>query len=285
MPPKAVIKFSAFFMKRAAFFEKLMPYLQLDLDRADMKISTRKYLAMCITSNVFMFVFLTIVLTLFMFKISNPIFGVLLAIVIVAGVFFMQISYPKVLAGKRIRRLNSDLLAALRAVMIQLNSSVPLFEALVIISNQEFGEVSSEFRTVVKEINAGTPQINALETMALKNPSPYFRRTIWQIINGMKEEASINDILKNVIKNLTKEQIIQIEKYGSQLNPLAMFYMMGAVILPTLGITFLIIIISFVQFEEALVKLLFYALLGFVVFFQTMFSGIVKTKRPTLLGD
>ena len=57
MPPKAVIKFSAFFMKRAAFFEKLMPYLQLDLDRADMKISTRKYLAMCITSNVFMFVF------------------------------------------------------------------------------------------------------------------------------------------------------------------------------------------------------------------------------------
>jgi hypothetical protein len=101
----------------------------------------------------------------------------------------------------------------------------------------------------------------------------------------MKEGASINDILKNVIKNLTKEQIIQIEKYGSELNPLAMFYMMGAVIMPTLGITFLIIIISFIQIEESLVKLLFYSLLGFVVFFQTMFSGIVKTKRPTLLGD
>jgi Flp pilus assembly protein TadB len=285
MPPKALVKFSSLFMKRAAFFEKLMPYLQLDLDRADMKISTRKFLAMCITSNVFMFVFLAIVLTLFMLKIGNGIYGVLMAIVIVLGVFFMQVSYPKVLAGKRIRRLNSDLLAALRAVMIQLNSSVPLFEALVIISNQEFGEVSHEFRTVVKEINAGTPQIRALESMALKNPSPYFRRTIWQIINGMKEGASINDILKNVIKNLTKEQIIQIEKYGSELNPLAMFYMMGAVIMPTLGITFLIIIISFIQIEESLVKLLFYSLLGFVVFFQTMFSGIVKTKRPTLLGD
>ena len=61
--------------------------------------------------------------------------------------------------------------------------------------------------------------------------------------------------------------------------------MMGAVIMPTLGITFLIIIISFIQIEESLVKLLFYSLLGFVVFFQTMFSGIVKTKRPTLLGD
>ena len=46
------------------------------------------------------------------------------------------------------------------------------------------------------------PQIEALETMTLKNPSPYFRRTLWQIINAMKEGAASAEVMSNVITNL-----------------------------------------------------------------------------------
>ena len=64
-----------------------------------------------------------------------------------------------------------------------------------------------------------------------------------------------------------------------------MFYMMGAVILPVLVIVFVIILTSFLNLEEALSKLIFFSVMGFVLFFQFMFSGIVKQKRPSLLGD
>src|SRR3989344_5719407 len=197
----------------------------------------------------------------------------------------MQLKYPGVRGYKRVRKLDADLLGSLRALMIQLDAGVPLYEAMVIVSRQNFGEVSIEFQKVVKQINTGVSQINALEDLALKNPSPYFRRAIWQIMNGMKQGADINPVIKGVVTDLGKEQIIQIEKYGSQLSPLAMFYMMGAVILPALGTTFIIVLSGFLSLDQSLIKLVLWGLLVFIAFFQLMFSGTIKTKRPSLLGE
>lgn len=279
------MKFSDHLMEPAGKLNKLYPYLGLELDRANMQVTAKRYLAMCIVATFFLFVFLAVALTIFLIKIDHPFLGVILALVFSVLILFFQINYPKVAAGKRIRRLDADLLGALRALMIQLSSGVPMFDAMVIISRQEFGEVSKELREVVKKINAGVPQTDALETMALRNPSPYFRRAIWQLVSAMKEGATIKNVIVYVISDLTKEQIIQIERYGAQLNPLAMFYMMGAVILPVLVITFAIVVTSFLQLEEFLIKVIFFCILGFVCFFQLMFSGIVKTKRPSLLGE
>ncbi|MBI4153022.1 type II secretion system F family protein [Candidatus Woesearchaeota archaeon] len=285
IPPRMLAKLSIYVMGWANALSKFFPYLQLEIDRTDLKVEAKRYLAMCIVASLFLFVILSVVLTLFLVKIEMYFLGVVVAFLFSLMAIFMQLNYPKVLAHRRIRKLDADLLAALRAIMIQLNSGVPLFESLVITSKQEFGEVSKELEKAVKQINAGVSQLNALETLALKNPSPYFRRSIWQIMNGMKEGANINEVMGNVIANLTKEQIIQIEKYGSQLSPIAMFYMMGAVIIPALGITFLIVLSSFIKMDDVLVKILFFGLLAFIVFFQIMSSGIIKTKRPSLLGD
>lgn len=285
LPPKLLTKLSDRFMGLGNFLSKLFPFIQLELDRANFDIETKRYLAMCLVANLFLSLFTGFFLVLFLSKIEKLYLGIIIAFVFFIIIFFMQLNYPKLVSSRRVRKLDTDLLSGLRAIMIQLNSGVPLFEAIVIISNQEFGEVSKEFKKAVKRINAGVPQIQSLEDMALKNPSPYFRRALWQIINGMKEGATIKDVIGNVITNLTKEQVIQIEKYGSQLKPFAMFYMMGAVIMPTLSITFLIVITSFINLEPFLVKLIFWSLLVFVVFLQIMFAGVLKTKRPSLLGE
>jgi len=285
LPPKVLKRVSNLFMGFAEKLNKAFPYLQLELDRSVMKIDSRRYLAMSLTASTFLLIFLSIFLAIILSKTNQSGLGIFIAILFTFFIFFTQLNYPKVVSNRRIRKLDADLLAALRAVTIQLDSGVPLFEALTAISKQKFGEVSKEFSKAVRQINAGVPQVEALEKVAVENPSPYFRRALWQIINGMKEGATINKVLKTVIDNLNKEQIIQIEQYGSRLNPLAMFYMMGAVILPALGVTFLLVIASFIGLNEFTIKSAFIGLLVFVVFFQFMFSGIIKTKRPSLLGE
>ncbi len=285
LPRNVLLKLSDYLMGTGSILSRAFLYLQLELDRANFKVEAKRYVAMCLAATIFLFIIVSAVLTLFLLKLGLYYAGILIAFVFSSLVFFMQMGYPKLVAQRRIRKLDADLLAALRAIMIQLNSGVPLFEAMVIISHQQFGEVSQEFKKAVKKMSAGVSQIAALETLALQNPSPYFRRTIWQIINAVKEGAAINEVMTTVITNLTKEQIIQIEKYGSQLNPLAMFYMMGAVILPVLGVTFLIVLASFIAFDEMLIKILFIGILGLVIFFQIMFTGIIKTRRPSLLGE
>ena len=127
------------------------------------------------------------------------------------------------------------------------------------------------------------PQIDVLEELGEKNPSLYFRRTLWQISNGMRAGSDISVVIKESIKSLSEEQIIQIQSYGNKLNPLIMFYMLSSVILPALAITFLTIISSLISLPQTIANLAFLCLFGIVIFFQLMFIGIIKSLRPTLV--
>jgi len=200
-------------------------------------------------------------------------------------VFLQQLTYPKIYSGKRVKNIERNLLGALQDIMIQLNSGVPLFDIMVNISRGGYGGVSDEFSKAVKDINAGKPQVETLEEMAAVNPSLFFRRAIWQLVNGMKSGANMSNVVSEIINLMSEEQILQIQRYGSQLNPLAMFYMLAVVIIPSLGTTFMIMMSSFISLSEFATKLMFWGLYGMVIFFQILFIGVIKSKRPNLLGE
>ena len=178
------------------------------------------------------------------------------------------------------RILEADLLNSLQHMLVEIKSGVPLFNSMVSISD-DYGEVSEEFRKVVKEINAGKSEIKALEEASRRNPSLYFRRTLWQLTNSIKAGSDIGDTLEAIVHNLTQEQIIEIRKYGQELSPYTLIYMLIAVIMPTLGITFLIILSSFAGIE--IPKLTFPVIIIGLAIFQYFFMGIIKTKRPIMV--
>jgi len=172
---------------------------------------------------------------------------------------------------------------ALEDMLVQLNSGVPLFDILVNISSSDYGEISNEFKRAVKKINAGMPQVEVLEQLGEKNSSIYFRRTLWQISNGMKSGSDISEVIKGSLRLLSEEQIIQIQNYGNKLNPLIMFYMLMTIILPALAITFLTIISSMIGLSKNLTIIVYIGLFATAIFIQIMFLGAIRSARPTLL--
>lgn len=268
----------------------MFPFLKMDLKRAEIDLEAREYISMCICSNVFFFLFFSIIIMigLFLFpagKIKSLPFVLTGLVFLIFFMFLQQVNYPKLLTNRRIKNLEKNLLPVLQNIMIQLNSGVSLFDVFVNISRGEYGEISKEFAKAVKEINAGKPQVEALEEMAVVNPSLFFRRALWQLVNGLKAGSDVSVVMGEVINALSEEQVIQIQKYGGQLSPLAMFYMLIAVIIPALGMTFLIVISSFVSVSGFATKLIFWGLYGMVFFFQIMFLGLIRTRRPSLLED
>lgn len=119
-----------------------------------------------------------------------------------------------------------------------------------------------------------------MEDSAVRNPSPYYRRVLWQLANANKAGANIGYVLRDVVEFLSNDQRIMIREYGSQLNPLALFYMFTCVIAPTMGLIFLAIttIISSIPVNEAM----FIAILMFLGVFQMMFIGLIKSRRPVV---
>ncbi|MBW2974201.1 type II secretion system F family protein [Candidatus Woesearchaeota archaeon] len=288
LPVKALRNISPPFYGIADYLGGLFPFLKLNLKQAELDFSVKEYLGMSIVSCLMFLVFFGtffILILLFAGVEKFLSFGLVITAVITLFVFMQQIAYPKLYSHRRIKSIERNMLAALQNILIQLNSGVPLFDILVNMSKGDYGEVSREFSRVVREINAGKPQVETLEEMAAVNPSLFFRRAIWQLVNGMKSGADMSSVVNEIIDSLSEEQILQIQRYGSQLNPLAMFYMLAVVIAPSLGMTFLIILSSFISMSEFATKLIFWGLYGIIIFFQIMFMGIIKSKRPNLLRD
>jgi flagellar protein FlaJ len=288
LPIKVLRKISYSFLGVGESLQDFFPFLEVHLKQAEVDFSVKEYLSMCILSSIIFFIFFGVffIFILALTDIEKVIlFGLLTSLIVTGFVFLQQMIYPKVYANRRIRDIERNLLDALQNILVQLNSGVPLFDILVNIAKGNYGGVSKEFSKVVKEINAGKPQIEALEDMAAINPSLYFRRAVWQIVNGMKSGGDMSSVVNEIINSLSEEQLLQIQRYGSQLNPLAMFYMLMVVIAPALGTTFLIMLSSFISLSGFATKLIFWGLYGIVVFFQIMFMGLIKSKRPNLLSE
>jgi len=273
------------FLGVSEFLKRFFPFLEIELKQSEQDVGVKDYISLCIAATLIFFIFISVFLSLIFIKLGHLYIGVIISLILSFFVFVQQLKYPKLITRRKSKDIEKNLLASLRTIQIQLNSGVNLFDIFVSIANSNYGEVSKLFSKVVKRINAGSPQIDVLEELERNSSSIYFRKVIWQLINGMKSGSNINKVLDEIIKNLSQEQLIQIEAYGSQLNPLAMFYMLLAVIAPSLGITFLVVISSFISLNDYTSKVFLVVIFVFVMLFQISFLGIIKTKRPALLGD
>lgn len=263
---------------------KTSPNLPLRLKQAGIPYSSIEYTSLALFSSTFVTVIVFAMILVVSLSVA-PIMRVLSVSVTVSIVLFFLIFiyimiYPRLQTKRKVADIDRNILYSLKHILIQIKSGVPLFEALVAVSEGTYGQISEEFKLLVKDVNTGTPLEAAMDNLALKNPSVNFRRAIWQISNGMKAGSNVGDVLGDTIENISKEQIIEIRKYGSQLNPLTLVYMMIAVIIPALGVTMLIVLSSFSGLVVS--ELTFLAILGGVVLFQFMYIGIIKSKRPNI---
>lgn len=279
---RAAKEASAHFEKFGNAVLKSFPSLKLTLYQAEMDLNPREYASLIVMTSVFYFVLMT-PLTFWIGLVVGKIDFLLppfVGIVFSLFVFSYLTQYPKLVAGRRMRILEADLLNSLQHILVEIKSGIPLFNAMISIS-EGYGEVSDEFKKVVREINAGKAEIAALEEASRRNPSLYFRRTIWQLTNAIKAGSDTGDAIEAIVHNLTQDQLIAIRKYGQELNPYTLIYMMVAVIMPTLGITFIIILSSFAGI--VIPKIIFPLIIIVLAIFQYFYMGIIKTKRPMMV--
>ncbi len=268
----------------------VFPSMKRIVDQAGIKddyaYDAREYLAVVFFVSAFVFIISGGLMTFLLVAgdAELPILGPVVGTVMGVGAFFSLMFYPVTIVNARVKYIERNLLFSVRSLLIQIRSGVPLFYAMGSIAVGNYGEVSTEFKKVVEKVNSGVPTKEALEELANRNPSNYFRRVLWQIVNSMNSGSDVGNNLQELLKSLAKEQLVEISRYKSILNPLAMMYMMVAVIAPSLGITMLIILSFFPGMEALADERVFWGLLGFTILMQFIFMGIIKAKRPNLIG-
>ena len=282
LPPRPLEKLSKKFSNAGIVIAAFSPFLKESLLQSEYDWQAREYAAMALTSALINSLLVGILVLVVALASKNPglyAFAVLLAAVLFAATLATTLYYPKIIATKRMRKLEVQLIPAIRQLLIEVKSGVPLFNAMASISS-EYGEVSKEFGKIVQRINSGTPDLEALAEASTSNPSHQFRRVLWQISNALKVGSDVGRVLELQIDELTRERVDQIRRYGQELSPWTMIYMMAAVILPSLGVTMMIVVVGFL--DVSVPKAVLGGVLVGLIGFQILFMNFVNSRRPAI---
>ena len=259
---------------------KATPMLKVKLKQAGIDDKPEDFIKKTFLSAFYMTTGLVVALFLILAK-YNVLKGVLFLIVPVVFfvMFFYMIRLPDLRISRKEKEISKEIVFAGRFLIIEIESGVPLYNTMINVS-KNYEVIGKYFKEITDKIDFGTSMEDALNEAVEFIPSNDFRKILWQIINSIRTGSNVAKSLSSVMEQITKDQITEVNKYGKKLNPLAMFYMIVAVILPSLGITMLIILSSFIRFELSLTILL--VLAGFLGFVQFMFISMVKFSRPAI---
>ena len=203
----------------------------------------------------------------------------LIPIILFVLVFFYLLKYPEVKIFEIQNGINKEITYAGRFLIIELVSGVPLYDAFVNLA-KNYEIIGKHFQAIVDKVDMGTDMETAINEVTEATPSPNLRKILWQVLNSLKTGSDVNRALETVISQIVKEQQIEIKEYGRKLNPLAMFYMMIAVIIPSLGMTMFMVLSSFIGFKIDLA--IFFTIIGIFAFIQFMFVALIKSSRPSV---
>ena len=190
---------------------------------------------------------------------------------------FMRSADVKI--NKLAKEIDKDVLFAGRFLLIKLNSGKPLLNAITDASNS-YGVANKYFKEIVRDIELGTPLEEALDKASRYCPSNNMRRILFQISNALRIGVDVTNYLEAILDEIAEDQLIEIKSYGKKLSGITLFYMLFAVVIPSLGITMIITVISLinVSVDAGMFLLVLFAL----IVIEFIFISIFKSIRPNV---
>ncbi|MFH1788754.1 MAG: type II secretion system F family protein [Candidatus Altiarchaeota archaeon] len=262
----------------------LFPDLEWDLKRAGYTIDTTQFLSVVMYLALMTLIgcMFIIVLPLVLVKGKDQFYIALLFSIFITFIMFLYLLFvPKLEISKRGRLIDRDLEYMLKDMEIQLSSGVPLFDTLVNVGKGKYGECSVIADEIVQEVEAGKSMTDVLDGVGLWSPSDYLRNVLWQIVNTVRSGSDIKRALAAISSDLRIDKENKIKSYAQELNMWGLMYMLGAIILPSMGVTLLVILSSFIG-GGVITETLFWLILLGLIIFQVVFISFVKGKRPAI---
>lgn len=262
------------------FLTHRYPNLKKDMKMAGAKGTPDEFIDKNLKNSLIYAALFTVLFFFVIDKAGLPIFFLFLAFMVFFYMIF-RFSFLKLKGQmkKREREINREVLFVGRYLLVKLYSGRPLLNALLETS-QGKGIVGKSIKEIVNNIDIGTPIEKALEEALLYSPSEKFKKILFQINNALKLGIDVTGPLESVIEEITEEEEIEVKRYGKKLNSLIVFYMLIAIVAPSIGVVMLIIVASFLRFPIDLNG--FLVIVFFIAIIQIVFISMFRSVRPTV---
>ena len=280
MKRQPILRLGVFKISFANRLASYIPTLKRDLRKAHLQYSPSEF----VDKNLRITLIVSVLLTaLFFFVLQKselsqflliPIFIVLSIIV-----FFYTLLLLKAKIRKRERDINREVLFVGRYLLVKLYSGRPLLNALIETAKSR-GITPKYIKEIIDDIGTGSTIEEALNNAITYSPSEQLRKIMFHTNNALQLGIDVTKPLEAVLEEITREEELEINKYGKKLNTLVIFYMLAAVIMPSLGVSIFITISSLINIPITLNLLL--TLIFFIVVLEFIFISLFRSIRPAV---
>lgn len=263
------------FVNRIASF---FPGLKSELRIAHLPYTPLNYIKKSLKSSA-LYSFLLSLLFFFVLQKANLPLLLNVPIFIILSVLLFWYSLLKVKSEirQREREINKEVLFVGRYLLVKLYSGRPLLNALTETASSR-GVAAKYIKEIVDDIGTGNTVENALNSAMVYSPSEKLRKILFHVNNALQLGIDVTKPLESVLDEITREEALEIKKYGKKINTLVIFYMLAAVILPSLGVALFMIISSFISFPMDMQGLLIF--LFFIAVIEFIFIALFQSIRP-----
>jgi len=262
------------------FLVSRQPMLKKKLRIVKISTTPQDYVKKALKSSIF-FGVIFFIFTFFLTNKNGSSIFIPIVVGFIAILFFYSLNIRKidVMIRKKAREIDRGVLFAGRFLLVKLNSGDPLINAIEE-SSKSYGAASEYFSEIIRELELGTPIEKALEKATEYCPSHNLKKILFQITNALKIGIDVSNYLDATLDEIADQQLVEIMKYGKKLSSLTMFYMLVAIIAPSLGMTLFVVIASLISINLDLLAFSFIVLA--LIFIQFIFITLFKSARPIM---
>jgi pilus assembly protein TadC len=267
---------SSFFEKIAGQFPNLENNLRTARYRDDVITHTKKAFMSSLMLSLFIAFMLITILIAFILP-----FLIILPFIIIFFIFsfYFLMNKPAFDVLRAERYIESEIVSAIRFLILELKSERSLYNA-IFNTSKNFVLIGIYFEEIINEVKLGNTMEKALTDAVELCPSAHLRSVYWQLLNSLQTGTDITESLEILLDDIVEEQKIKIEEYGRELNALSLFYMMVSIIIPTIGFTILLAVLSFLGIIVSLpLLIILWMILTLIQFFFLKFTA---NRRPSV---
>lgn len=269
------------FIVESIFFKtiaKNFKNLEFHLQQARMDVNDEQFVQRCLMTATYLSIFISVILYFFLKGESLVLILVFFPILYIL-LFFYFMRLPEVRFLKNRNKVEAEIVSSIRFLILEMKAGRSMYDSLVNIG-RNFSEVGKYTDEIINKIVLGKTMDQAIEEAVELVPSENLRSVLWQLLNHTQTGSDVTAALKTIVDDVVEKQKIEFKKYGKKLNALSLFYMIIAIILPTIGFTIVAAALMFIGFKMTYLTIILVWMLFTLL--QVMFVVISVSNRPPI---
>jgi pilus assembly protein TadC len=207
------------------------------------------------------------------------VFSLIIFLLLFSLFFYMFLFAPQYQAAKAKKLIEGEIVSAIRFLLLEIKTERSIYYAMINTS-ENFPVVGIYFDEIIGRVKLGKTLEQSLLEAVEYCPSQHLKTVYWQLLNSLQTGSDITSSLRVLLDNVVEEHKIGISAYGRELNAFSLFYMMVAIIIPTVGFTIVSALLTFIGFNITIYHMI--ALWLFLAVLQYSFLITATSRRPAV---